>query len=180
MNIIRLDVEEGVAMKMKAITIKSKDLLRMEMNIEKDDDGNNDDLDLKSLVVIEDPKKPKNKNNSKNNNETETENTVKKLVRADWLPWWDLLVPSGYTLDNIDNLKERHCGNCARGMRATSMRYKSTSQRGCGIAARIQILDDSKFVRVTSHCSGNWHDYPVEIIELDQQSKVKRQVTSNK
>jgi len=108
---------------------------------------NNDDDD-KFKVIINDPA-PKS-------GEIEIE---KKLVRVDWLPWWDLLTPKGYTVENIDDFKDRHCGNCARGMRATSMRKKSMPMQGCGIAARVKDVGGG-YVRVISHCSGAEHDYP--------------------
>lgn len=171
----------GTQIKIKSVTKKSqnnnrgKDLLRMEMNEDKpDEDGEyvsdddiefngEDEVDLRSLVVIEDPKKSGDSDSDKDKIKP------KKLIRTDWLPWWDLLAPRGFTMENIHTLKDRHCGNCARGMRATSMRYKRTSQCGCGIAARVHVLEEnSGWVRVVSHCSGNWHDYPEGIIEMDQ------------
>jgi hypothetical protein len=151
MNIISLDVKQEKRMTKK----KEAELLRMELEQDDNDNDDNDDVDVNGNIAA-DPAIDQSQHKSGGGG----------IVREDWLPWWDLLIPKGYTVDNIKNFHDRHCGNCARGYRATSFKYKKSPRLlGCGISARVERLENG-MVRVTSHCSGHFFDYPESAIEM--------------
>jgi len=128
---------------------QKKDLLLQEQQLEKDDEP---DVTDEQRVVIESVV-------AKTNDEAPA-----KSIRQDWVPFYGALIPLGFTPENVDDFKNRHCGNCDRGFRSTRRHYsKSESLWGCGIRARVEWLGNG-YAKVTSHCSGQVNIYPEGLI----------------